>query len=187
MPHGARRFPGVAGTITAMGNGTFSLKTMDGQTAQVALSDKTQYFKDRNPSQLSDFKVGDMVFVRAEQKDGVWQAEAVRMRSGGGGMQGENFRADMGKRFIIGEVKAISGTQLTIQRVDGVTQTITVDENTSFRKDNESITLADIKAGDHVFGRGELKNDVFVPSVLNIGEPRFMRHEGGGEPPMGQK
>jgi hypothetical protein len=48
-----------------------------------------------------------------------------------------------------------------------------VDENTSFRKDNESITLADIKVGDQVFGRGELKNDIFVPSQLNVGQPRF--------------
>jgi len=35
------------------------------------------------------------------------------------------------------------------------TQTIAVDANTSFKKDGESITLDDFKAGDHVFGPGE--------------------------------
>jgi len=55
-----------------------------------------------------------------------------------------------------------------------------VDENTSFRKDGQSVTLADLKPGDHVFGRGELKNNVFVPETLNVGDPRMMRRPGGG-------
>lgn len=184
-PREGRHGPGVAGTITAINNNSISVKTMDGQAAQVSVSDKTEFRKDRQPAKLSDFKVGDMIFVRGEQKDGIWQAEMIGVRSGGpmgGGPMGEAMmRENLGKRFIIGEVKSISGTQLTIQRPDGVTQTISVDESTSFRKDNESITLADIKAGDKVFGRGELKNDVFVPAVLNLGEPRFMR--GGNEGP----
>jgi hypothetical protein len=90
------------------------------------------------------------------------------------------MREGMGKRFIAGEVTAINGTQLTIARPDGVSQTISADENTSFRKQNESVTLADIKVGDHVFGRGELKNDVFVPAELNVGQPGMM-HRGRGQ------
>jgi hypothetical protein len=94
-----------------------------------------------------------------------------------------DLREALGKKFILGEIKSVQGVQLTILRPDGVEQTITVDENTSFRKDGESVTLADFKAGDHVFGRGELKNGVFVPVVLNWGEPRFMGGPGGGQPP----
>jgi hypothetical protein len=88
-------------------------------------------------------------------------------------VEARNFAEGMGKRFIAGEIKSIDGTQLTIQRPDGVTQKISVDEDTSFRKNGESITLADLKPGDHVSGRGELKNDVFVPAVLNVGQPKF--------------
>jgi hypothetical protein len=91
------------------------------------------------------------------------------------GMQA-NFREGLGKRFIMGEIKSINGTQIEIARPDGVTQTISVDENTSFKKDSESITLADLKPGDRVFGRGELKNDVFVAAELNSGQMR----RGGG-------
>lgn len=174
-----RHGPGTGGTITAITGNSITLKTHDGQTAQVSLSDKTQYRKGRDDAKLSDLKVGDMVFVRGEQKDGIWQAEVVAERPAGMGMgggpggMGGNFREDMGKKFIVGQVTAINGTKLTIQRRDNVSQNITVDENTSFRKDNESITLADIKVGDQVFGRGELKNDIFVPSQLNVGQPRF--------------
>lgn len=186
--HGRR--PGVAGTITSIHGNTVTIKTMDGQTAQVQLSDKTQYRKDRQPAQVSDFKAGDMVFVRGEQKDGVWQADVLAAMPPGGmgmgrGMAGggmARFREGLGKEFIVGEVKAINGTQLTILRPDGVSQDITVDENTSFRKDGQSIVLPDIKIGDHVFGRGELKDNVFTPSTLNVGQPRFMRGPGGPPP-----
>lgn len=187
-----RRFQGTGGEITAINGNSITLKTRDGQTAQVSLSDKTQYRKDRAEAKISDFKVGDMVMVRGEQKDGVWQAEVVAARPAGmgmGGGQGGNFREEMGKKFIVGQITAMNGTQLTIQRPDGVSQNITVDENTSFRKDNESVTLADLKVGDHVFGRGELKNDVFVPSQLNVGQPRFggpRGPQGGGAPSQQQ-
>lgn len=171
-----QRPPGVAGTITAIDAHAITLKAREGQTAQVALDDKTQYRKGRDAAALGDFKVGDMVFVRGEKTgENAWQAAVVSAR-GQDGDPGGNFAEDMGKRFIAGEVKPIDGTQLTIQRLDGVTQKISVDEDTSFRKNGESITLADLKPGDHVFGRGEIKNGAFMPAVLNVGEPKFGMH-----------
>jgi len=175
--HGnGQRPPGVAGTITATDAHSITLKTRDGQTAQVALDDKTQYRKGREAAAFSDFKVGDVVFVRGEKTgENAWQAAVVGSRGQDGG-SGGNFAEGVGKRFIAGEIKSIDGTQLTIQRPDGVTQKISVDEDTSFRKNGESITLADLKPGDHAFGRGELKNGVFVPAVLNVGQPKFGMH-----------
>ena len=164
--------PGVAGTITALDDRSMTLKTMDGRTVTVTLDDKTQYRKDRQSAKLSDFKVGDMVFVGGQSTgENAWQANFVGSRSGAG----QEFREALGKRFIAGEIKSIDGTHLTILRIDGETQTINVDENTSFRKQGESVTLADFKPGDHVFGRGELRDGVFVPTVLNLGELPMMR------------
>lgn len=169
------RGPRVAGTITAIDGTKITIKTLDGATVAIKTGTETQFRKDRHAAKLSDFKVGDEIFVGGELKDGVVQAKMVGSRPAGGP---PDFREALGKRFIVGEVKAISGTQITILRPDGVTQNITVDESTSFRKDQESVTLADVRVGDHVFGRGEMKKDVFVPTELNIGEPPFM-----GRPP----
>jgi len=94
------------------------------------------------------------------------------------------FREGLGKNFIMGEIKSINGTQIEIARPDGQTQTIAVDENTSFHKNRESVTLADFKTGDRVFGRGEVKNNVFVAATLNEGQPGMGRpgmRMGGGE------
>lgn len=161
----------TGGTITAIDGTKLTLKTFDGATIEIRTDAETQFRKNRQPAKLSDFKVGDEIFVGGEPKDGVVQAKMVGSRPTGGP---PDFRESLGKRFIVGEVKAISGAQITVQRPDGITQKITVDENTSFRKDQESVTLADVKVGDHVFGRGEMKRDVFVPTELNVGEPPFM-------------
>jgi len=179
QPGPRHRGPGVAGTITAIDASEITIKTPDGATVQVTTTEDTQFRKNRQPAKLTDFKVGDDIFVGGNLKDGVVQAIMVGSRPPGG--PGPELREALGKHFIAGEVKAINGTQITVRRPDGVTQNITVDENTSFRKDQESITLADIKVGDHVFGRGEIKKDVFVPADLNLGEPHFM-----GAPPDGK-
>lgn len=159
---------GVAGTITEVKPGGFVLKSLDGKTVTVKTTDQTQFRNGRDPAKLSDFKAGDSVAVMGSPDgDSAWTANMVVNRTA---MEAQ-MRAALGKEFIAGEVKAIDGTKLTILRPDNETQTIEVDENTSFRKQRDSVTLADIKVGDHVMGRGQLKDGVFVPSVLNVGMP----------------
>ena len=184
--------PGVAGTITAINAGSFTVKAVNGQMVTVNLSEKTQFRKERQPAKLEDFKVGDQIFARGESTgENTWQADMVGAGPPGGF---ERMREGLGKEFIVGEVKAINGTRLTIMRPDGVSQNITVDESTSFRKDGQSVTLADFQVGDRVFGRGQMKNDVFVPTVLNSGQFPMMgagmgqgqgrgAGEGAGQPP----
>jgi hypothetical protein len=63
-----------------------------------------------------------------------------------------------------------------------------VDENTSFKKGNESITLPDIKPGDFVRGSGDLKDGVFVPKELIVGRGQMRIMMGGpGNPPPSDK
>ncbi len=180
---GERRGPTVAGTITAISADSMMLKTFDGRAATVKLSDSTRYRKDMQEAKLSDFKVGDTVFVRGEKTgEDAYTAAAVMSRSMAAtmGMPPEQFKEKMGKEFVAGEIKSIDGLKLTIARVDGQTQTITVDENTSFRKGRESVTLADLSPGDRVFARGALKDGVFVPSEVRVAMSRDM--ENGGRP-----
>jgi len=71
------RGPGVGGTITAISGNTITIKTMDGNTAQVNVTDQTRFRKDRQEAKLADLKVGENVMVRGQQNNGVWQAEMV--------------------------------------------------------------------------------------------------------------
>jgi len=172
------RGQGTGGTITEIKDSAITFKTRDGKTATAKLSGDTKFIKDRQPATLKDFKVGDRVMVGGEAAgENSWNAKIVALMDPNAMGQ---LQAGMGKEFIAGEVKSIDETKLTILRIDGQTQVIEADENTSFRKQGESVTLADIKPGDHIMGRGELKNGVFVPKMLRIGDfPQMQMMQSG--------
>jgi len=173
----------VFGTVESIAPDKLVVKDADGKTTTVKLTSATRFRKDRQDATIADLKAGDRVMAAGKpESDGTVVAQFVvtgLMRGGQGGpsrMGGappspeEMVRMGLGTRFIAGEVKNIEETKLTLLRPDGQTQVIEADENTSFRNgNNESITLADIKPGDHVAGRGEMKNGIFVPQVLRVG------------------
>jgi Domain of unknown function (DUF5666) len=178
---------------------------MGGDPVTVKVGDNTRVSKDRQPAKLEEIKTDDAVFVRGALQNRVIEAAVVgvvnpqmiqRFDQGGpgpggsgvdrGGGPGRFNRDDLGKKFIVGEVKAINETKLTIVRPDGQSQDIEVDEDTSFKRGNESITLPDIKVGDFVRGSGELKNSVFVPKELVVGRPQMRMMMGGPENPQQQ-
>ena len=196
---GANLPPGetVIGTVTAVSKDSITVAPITGgEPVTIKVGENTRVMKERQPAKLEDVKVAEMVFARGKLSGnnmeaglvGVMNPEmAQRLREGGGavfgfgggGGTGGFNREDLGKKFIAGEVKAIKETKLTIARPDGQTQEIEVDENTSFRKGQESITLPDIKVGDFVRGRGEVKDNVFVPKELIVGRPQMRIMMGG--------
>src|SRR5438046_1355269 len=161
--------------------GVRELVRMDGTTITVRITDKTEYRKDRQNAKLSDFKVGDMVLVRAEGNgDQDLTAWMVAGRTGGspggpgmGGPGGGMIMGggELGKDFVFGEVKSVDAPKITVMRPDNVTQTLELNEETSLRKGRESVTMADIQVGDHVFVRGAVQNNAFVPKIVMVVGP----------------
>jgi preprotein translocase subunit YajC len=172
---GAREGHGTVGEITAIHGNTLQVARPDGSTVTISLTDKTEYRKDRQPVQLSDFKVGDFVMVRGdENSDHSVNAQSLSGRSANGGPgamgagpSGAGFGV-MGKDFVAGIVKSVDAPKLTVLRTDNVTQTLELNEDTSLRRGRESITMADIQPGDHVVARGGLQNNVFVPKGVIV-------------------
>jgi len=169
---GQRRGPndgqgqGLLGKITAVNKGSLELAKPDGTTVAVKITDKTEYRKDRQVARLEDFKVGDVVFVRGEENaDHSMTAQMIGGRSGGGGF------GELGKDFVVGEVKSVDAPKLTVLRPDNVTQTLELNEETSLRRGRESITMADIQPGDHVVARGAVQNNAFVPKNVMVLSP----------------
>jgi hypothetical protein len=172
---------GNAGQITAISGDTITVKTVMGPELTVHTSADTRFFgSDRSPIALKDLKVGDYIGAGgAPPQDGVVQARFVGVLDEAAVKRIQDFRANLGKTVIAGEVKAINDTRLTIARPDGQTQEIELDEGTSLRRGREeSITLADIKPGDRVFGDGAIKNGVFVPTELRVMSPGMRRQRG---------
>jgi len=135
----------------------------------VKITEKTEYRKDRQAAKLEDFKVGEMVFVRGEENaDHSVTALVIGGRSGGGPEGGARGFGEMGKDFVVGEVKSIDAPKLTVLRPDNLTQTLELNEETSLRRGRESITMADIQVGDHVVVRGGVQNNTFVPKNVMV-------------------
>lgn len=198
---GPRRMPGegVMGKVTAVAADSVTVAPAKGGDAVVVkIADDTRIIKERQPIKIAEIKVGDSVMARGQLAGTTLQARMLavvnpemieRMQQGGGfgmGMgagQGQFKPEDWGKTFVAGRVKGINETTLTISNPNSQqTLNIEVDENTSFKKGRDSITLADIKADDFVVGPGEVKNGVFVAKELRVGGGRMMQRGAAGEP-----
>ena len=195
---GEGRGQAVFGKITAMKEGSLELARPDGSTATVKITGKTEFRKDRQSAKLTDFKVGDMVFVRLDGSGGQ-DLTALMVAAGTGGEPGIGGPGgnmmmgggELGKDFVIGEVKSIDAPKITVLRPDNVTQTLELTEDTSLRKGRDSVTMADVQPGDHVFVRGAVQNNMFVPkSVMVIPAEQWKRMQEmgfvmGGNKPAG--
>ena|SRR5579872_6322238 len=182
---------GTGGTVTAISGNEITVKNEQGETYKIETSPNTHFRKDREEARLSDIKVGDTIMAGGNLDDqtktigAVFVAilspeQAARMRQ---------MRAEFGKTWTIGKVTAIHDLMLTIERPDKVSQTITVDENTAFRKggrDNaEDITFPDIKVGDNVRATGALQGSAFLAkevAVIPPGAARPFRNRQRGQP-----
>ena len=184
---GPRKVERLAGTITAIKDTTLTIEDEQHQATTVVTSEDTRVMKDGAPAKFSDLKAGDKVNVFGERKDEhtlTARAVILGQMPRGGGMMGM-FRGPLtpeqkeqlkqfglGTTFVVGRVKSIDETNITVTRVDDETQTVTVDENTSFKNmQGESATLADIKPGDRIMTRGALKKGTFLAEVVGFGTP----------------
>jgi Domain of unknown function (DUF5666) len=192
--YGGQR-PTAFGKITAVHDGSLEVTGPDGNVVTVKITPQTEFRKDREPAKVSDFKVGDMIMVRGTQNsDGTVTANMIGGRTGGGmmgggpgGRQGAGGGGGMmnpgtlGKDYVAGEVKSIDPPKMTVLRTDGVTQTLELTEDTSLRRGRDSITMADIKVGDHVMAHGAAQGDNFVPKgvmVMNAEQWQRMQERG---------
>lgn len=198
----------IGGTITAIAGPQVTIKTVDGVVYQVVTTDNTRVMRGRgNPAKLTDLKAGDGLMAMGNMDAPNKTIHAAMLIA----MDADQMKrmedtqkqqiANLGKTMIAGRVTAIDmdNATMTVERADGVSQTIGFDENTSFRRGRmtmgnemgfagangtgsgnnanaatptgESITLADIKVGDRIAGPGELKSGRFVAKEVTVITP----------------
>jgi hypothetical protein len=138
----------VRGTVTATAADHLTVKTDAGEIYQVSLSANTRLTKNRQPVKVTDIKVGDGVGAMGVLDPatktvhavfvGVFDAEQVK-----------KARENMGKTYITGKVTAIDmdALKVTVLRPDGVSQVISVDEQTSFKRGGRGMAAMASGAG----------------------------------------
>ncbi|AXC09577.1 hypothetical protein ACPOL_0192 [Acidisarcina polymorpha] len=184
---------GLHGTVTAISGTTITLKTDEGESYQVFTSANSHIMKERQPIKLNDIHTGDSLVAGGEvdAKAKTVGAVFVAVLTAEQAAQAKKMREDFGKTWTAGEVTSIKDTTITLKRLDGATQAVSVDENTSFKKRHDSITLADIQVGDRLGAQGAVKDGTFVATSVNVrggeagGEDRGQSNRQGpaGAPP----
>jgi hypothetical protein len=183
---------GVLGTVTEVAPGHYTVKTAIGELYTIHYSVNTRILKGgamrrgerdedggppANPPQpikATDIKVGDAIAANGEVDAAaksvgavvVFQIDPERAR------QMREMQANYGKTWFLGQVTAINEVKVTVQGgPDNATRTFTADENTTFRKRRDPITLADIKVGDMVRVEGAMKGGEFLASNVAVMGP----------------
>lgn len=196
---------GVMGTVTEIAPDHFTIKTDTGELYTVHYSVNTRIMKGGGgqrrgqgddmqppvnpptPIKASDIKVGDAIGASGEMDASaksvgavvIFQIDPERAK------QMREMQANYGKTWIMGKVTAINELKVTLQGgPDNTTHTFVADENTTFRKRRDPITLGDIQVGDMVRAEGAVKNGAFLAAtVADMGTPP-QRNDSAAPPPQ---
>ena len=119
----------------------------------------------------SDIKVGDSLTARGDvdEKAKTVAAQFVMQLDPQRLAEQRQQQADFGKTWLAGKVTAIDGVKVTLTgSADNAPHTFVADENTTFRRRREPVTLADIQNGDMVRAEGALKDGVFTATTVTL-------------------
>jgi hypothetical protein len=148
-------------------SGSFAVKADSGQLWKVLYGPNTRFIRDRQPAKASDIHLGDMLFA-AGNLDAGKKTIGAAVLIGVDGEEVRKAREGLGKTWSAGKITAVSGRRIEVQRLDGAAQTISVDENTSFKQRHDSVTLADLKPGEGLRAEGHLENGSFVATTVHV-------------------
>ena len=164
----------IRGSVLKVTGSTYLVKTPQGAIYKIATSVNTHFVRGEQEAPASAIHAGDTVLAGGELDEKQHTLGAIFLAAVDA-QQLEEFdrrRAQFGKTWLAGTIVSIKGTQLVIKRPDDVTTTVTVDENTSFRKRHESITLGDIQVGDGLTAKGAMGKGTFAGTLLTVIDAR---------------
>ena len=137
------------------------------------------------PIKATDIKVGDAVGAMGEVDPATKSvgAMAILQLDPERARQMLELQASYGKTLLMGKVTAIDGVKVTLMgSMDNAPQSFVADENTTFRKRRDPVTLADIQVGDNVRAEGALKDGIFTATTVIV-----MAIPDGGTPNVPRK
>jgi len=122
------------------------------------------------PIKASDIKVGDAITSMGETDAAAKTvtAAAILLVDPERARQMQEMQANYGKTWLMGRVTAIDGVKVTVTgAIDNAPHSFVADENTTFRRRRDPITLADMQVGDVVRADGALKDGVFTATTVS--------------------
>lgn len=178
----------AGGTVSSVGVDRIEIKRQDGTAQVVMVNDQTHYRQGQQDIQLEDLKPGDRVGIRGKTNDNkefvalnvrrITEEEAQRFQGG----QGAGDRT-------VGQIVSIDGNQLKVQTRQQGEKLVWVNDQTTFMKDGQPVTLKDLKVGDRIFASGQEVDGKFTATRVMSGQFQRgggQRQRGPGQEPQNQ-
>jgi len=182
---------GLVGTVTQVASDHFTVKNMAGENWTVKFDENTWIMRQqpqtsgpngqqelggygRKTFKLGDLRVGEGVMTGGKIDNDAKSVSAVGIMvlDPTRAEQMRQMQANYGKTWLAGRVTSINDTTITVQgSMDSTAHTFVADENTTFRRRREPITLADVQVGDNVRVEGAVKDGQFVAAMVNVMMP----------------
>jgi hypothetical protein len=136
------------------------------------------------PIKATDIKVGDVIAASGEVDATAKSVGAVfvMLIDPERAKEMRAMEANYGKTWLMGRVTAINEVKVSLEGgPDHAAHTFVADENTTFRKRRDPVTLADVQVGDMVRVEGGVKDGIFVASTVAVmGAPPANGAQGPG-------
>ena len=160
----------LRGVVSRVSGDNVFVKLRDGAMYEVETGANTHFVKDGAAAPANAAHAGDTVLAGGELDEKKHSLGAVFLAVVDAQelQELDQRRTQWGKTWLAGTVESKQGTKLVVKRPDGVVDTLVVDEDTSFRRKHESITLPDVQVGDGMTATGELRGGVFVARVFTV-------------------
>ncbi|MEA2632524.1 MAG: hypothetical protein QOE66_2743 [Chloroflexota bacterium] len=143
---------GGAITITKVDGAAVSLKTVDGWTRTISVTDTTQIRVGSQTGKLSDLKVGDTIsLAQKKNADGTFAVTMILVRV----------------PTVGGTVTEVTSTGFTIKLRDGSSKTVTTSSSTSFLLGDAKSSKSDLSVGARVTVEGT-DGSSFAADVVHI-------------------
>ena len=131
-------------TIASISGSDVTLKTVDGWTRTITITDSVQLTKGGQPITLADLKVGDQVrFRQTRNDDGSYTVTALAVVV----------------PTIEGKASDITSSGFKVTTRDGSVWTVTVNGSTVYSFGQATGSLSDVKDGQQVFVAGTVPSD----------------------------
>jgi len=189
---------GTVGTVMAVAADRFTLKTELGETYTIFYSVNTHFMKQpagprRKPGDSSsseqnfqrtppvvikaaEIHVGDAIAAGGEVDTSAHTVGAITVMliDPERAKEMRAMEANYGKTWLMGRITAVDldNARVTLEGgPDKASHIFSADENTTFRKRRDPITLGDIKPGDMVRVEGAVKTGVFLATTVSVMGP----------------
>ncbi len=168
----------VMGTLASVGVDRIEIRRQDGASQVVMVNDQTHYRQGQQDIQMEDLKPADHVFARGQTNDKKEFVATMVRRVTDEEMQ----RFQGGGDRTGGQIVAIDGNQIKLQSLRQGERIMVVNDQTTFMKNGQPITLKDLKVGDRIFAMGKVTDGKFVAARVMSG-PFDLLHPGTAASP----